>query len=311
MAEQSEIEFSWRRYRLRWLGAAALTIGLMAGCHRSPPSSESEPSASGGTDQSAISAKSAGSHSAADDLFPDEKLLAGKHADPSLPPPKFVRRKEVTAQFPDKTPQSIWQVKVFSDNSEVKDGPYKEFYPDGNKFVEGRYVDGQKEGDWTFWGKNGKLLKTEKYRDGKLDGAWTLFREDGSKERDVSFKAGKREGKWVFYDAAGKNSPVEQHEYKASDRDGTWIKWYPNGNKQSEEHYVDGQIDGEQTRWYESGKQKEVQTFKNGVPDGKRIRWKENGEKIDEVEFKNGRPVTPDATPLATPDTTPSSTPDK
>jgi antitoxin component YwqK of YwqJK toxin-antitoxin module len=296
MSEYSTMKLGRRGSRLSYAAAAVLLVALATGCHRGATSANSEPA----PETKAAGESPAKPSATANDITREllagaEKLDSGKVADPSRPRPKLVRRKEVTAQFPDKTPQSTWFVDVYSDNSEVKHGPYTEFYQNGSKFVEGQYTDNKKDGDWKFWGTNGKSVKTESYRNGKLDGAWTLFREDGSKERSVSYKDGKRDGKWVFFDPAGKNQPVEQHEYKADGRDGTWIRWYPSGKKQSEEHYTNGVIDGQQTRWYASGKTQEVESFKNGLPDGKRIRWKENGDKINEVEFQNGHLVTADS----------------
>jgi len=312
MSEHSTIKMHGSWSRIRCAAAAALLVALATGCHRAATSANSEPA----PETKSASESPAKSSATANDITRDllasaEKLDSGKADKASRPRLKLVRRKEVTAQFPDKTPQSTWTVDVFSDDSEVKHGPYTEFYQNGSKFVEGQYTDNKKEGDWKFWGKNGKLIKTESYRDGKLNGAWTLFREDGSKERSVSYKDGKRDGKWVFYDPAGKNQPIEQHEYKADGRDGTWIRWYPNGNKQSEEHYANGVIDGQQTRWFASGKTQEVESFKDGKPDGKRIRWKENGDKIDEIEFQNGHLVTADSTigPAADPATVPATPP--
>jgi antitoxin component YwqK of YwqJK toxin-antitoxin module len=279
MAEQSAIGIGLKRRGCQWFVGGALAIALMIGCHRAETSGDPEPAAAGAKDASATTSNPPAAPVVnQNDPSVDEKLDLDVSTGDKGPPPKFLKRKEVTAQFPDKTPQSTWFVKVYSDGSEVYDGTYTEYYYDGKKLMDGEYVDGLKQGAWKFWGKNGKLIKTETYRDGKFDGSWTLFREDGSKERDVSYKAGKRDGKWIFYDAAGKNQPIEQDEYKQGPSDGTRTIWYPDGTKQSEEHFKDGQLDGEQTHWFPNGKKQEFQTFKNGVPVGKQMRWNENGE---------------------------------
>ena len=290
MREQLAVKSRFPLTGLRWAVAGALAMALAAGCHRAETSGDAEPKANEKV-ASTASSKPAVPTINPSDLFPDDKAGSGQSADDKGPPPKFVKIKEVTAVFPDKTPQSTWTLKVYSDGTEIKDGPYNEFYFNGKKLMEGQYVAGLKQGEWKYWGTNGKLIKTETYRNGKLDGAWTLLHEDGSKERDESWKAGKRDGKWILYDSAGKNKPVEQNEFKDGARDGTWIRWNPDGTKASEEHYANAKIDGEQTRWYPNGKTQETQTFKNGVPNGKRIRWKENGEKLSETVFKNGQPI--------------------
>ena len=54
------------------------------------------------------------------------------------------------------------------------------------------------------------------------------------------------------------------------------IKWYENGQKDSEGTYKDGELIGKFTEWYENGKKKEEITWK----DGKfieRTEWDEDG----------------------------------
>ncbi|HEX3999528.1 MAG TPA: toxin-antitoxin system YwqK family antitoxin [Pirellulales bacterium] len=271
-----------------WFFAVALlSIAAMTGCHHAASSPES---AAGG-DQPSPKASRESSRVASNTTLSGPQLPGSKGIDTVVPPPKFVRRDQITAQFPDKTPQATWEIKLFSDGSKVYDGEHVEYYPHGTKFVQGRYVEGKKQGPWKFWASNGKPVKTENYRDGKLDGAWTLFHDDGSKERDESYQAGKRDGKWVSYDSGGKNQPVKQEEYKDGEYDGTVIEWYSNGNKKLETHYVAGKLDGQQSLWYRDEKPLEVALYKNGMLDGKRTRWKENGEPIDATVFRDGQPV--------------------
>ena len=65
---------------------------------------------------------------------------------------------------------------------------YATYYRGGQKFEEGEYVDGMKQGIWKMWHDNGQIAKEENYVDGKLDGHWTLFKPDSVPERDVSYK---------------------------------------------------------------------------------------------------------------------------
>ena len=154
--------------------------------------------------------------------------------------PSSFGRKQVTAQFPDKTPQSTWNVKVYSDGSEVYDGLHTEFYFNGNKLMEGtirrRKAGGEVE---VLGGKRQRDQDRNVIATASSTVCGPYFATTEAKSRDVGYKNGKRDGKWIFYDAAGKNQPLEQHEYKADDQktvdnpDGTWIKWYPDGKKQS------------------------------------------------------------------------------
>jgi antitoxin component YwqK of YwqJK toxin-antitoxin module len=274
------------------LVSSGLMLVVLAGCHSS---TTSEPSTQAGAKDAAAAPPMPGADASKSSEVVASNATASdasntKPLNPNFTPPTLVRRDKQIVQFADKTPQATWEVKIYSDGSKVKDGPYHEFYPDGNKFVEGKYANGKQEGEWKFWADNGKLNKAQTYHVGKLDGSWTLYHDDGNKERDESYKAGVRDGKWTFYGA--KNQPIQQEEYKNGVSDGTWIKWYANGKEHWVEHYVDGQLNGPQELWYPNGKPQEKGTLKNGVPDGKRTRWKLNGEVDEETMFDNGHPVT-------------------
>ena len=38
-----------------------------------------------------------------------------------------------------------------------RDGPCRRFYPDGSRMAEGRYAAGRMQGEWTFWGPDGRV----------------------------------------------------------------------------------------------------------------------------------------------------------
>jgi antitoxin component YwqK of YwqJK toxin-antitoxin module len=48
--------------------------------------------------------------------------------------------------------------------------------------------------------------------------------------------------------------------------DGSWTKWYENGQKKSEGHYKEGTIDSLLTWWYETGEKKWEGHFVDGKP---------------------------------------------
>lgn len=50
----------------------------------------------------------------------------------------------------------------------VLDGPYKEFYPDGQLMTSGTFRQGLKHGEWLDWGPDGKLSRSETWRKGLL-----------------------------------------------------------------------------------------------------------------------------------------------
>jgi antitoxin component YwqK of YwqJK toxin-antitoxin module len=205
----------------------------------------------------------------------------------TVPPPTLVGEITVEELYPDKKVQVRRMVKRYSDDSMVNNGLYTEFYQNGHKLEEGKYIDGKKDGAWHMWYANGQEAKVENYVNGQLDGQWTLFNEKGLKESEVSFKAGKRDGHWITYADDGKQ-PRMQEEYHDGKLDGTSITWSTDGKKLTEAHFENGMPQGLQQMWYPNGQLAGQSDYKNGKRDGKEIRWNEKGEKLLEEDFVNG-----------------------
>jgi antitoxin component YwqK of YwqJK toxin-antitoxin module len=79
-----------------------------------------------------------------------------------------------------------------------KDGPYVEYYDNGQKKSEWHYKDGKPDGLWTEWHENGKKLKERHYKNGKPEGPWTYWNENGQKRREFHFKNGKEVSRKEF-----------------------------------------------------------------------------------------------------------------
>jgi hypothetical protein len=129
------------------------------------------------------------------------------------PQKKLVREDVHTTYFEDKKIYFRRGVKLYSDDSLVNHGLYTSYYRNGQKFEEGKYADGVKQGPWHEYYDNGQEARVENYVDGKLDGAWTKFNEKGVREEEVSFKSGKRSGRWITYQPDGKEIK-SQEEYQ-------------------------------------------------------------------------------------------------
>ena len=60
----------------------------------------------------------------------------------------------------------------------------------------------KKNGDYLSFYDNGHLKSKGKYKDGQMEGAWEFYRRDGSKMRAGNLKAGQPVGKWTTYPRA-------------------------------------------------------------------------------------------------------------
>ncbi|HZZ26383.1 MAG TPA: toxin-antitoxin system YwqK family antitoxin [Pirellulales bacterium] len=207
-----------------------------------------------------------------------------------VPPPTFVGVMPYETFYPDKKVKVHRTVKRYSDDSFIDDGLYTEYYPNGQKLLEGNYIDGKKDGAWHMWWDNGQEAKVENYVAGQLDGQWTVYTPQGLKDSDVSFKAGKRDGRWVTYAADGKQLK-EQTDYHEGKPDGASVAWNADGKKISEVHFAHGQLDGVQQQWFPNGQLQVQKEFKGGKLNGKAIQWNDKGEKLQEQDFADGKPV--------------------
>ena len=79
--------------------------------------------------------------------------------------------------------------------------------------------------------------------------------------------------------------------YKNGQRDGHWVYWFENGNKQSDGYFDNGTRTGETKVWDETGKQIYTGFYKNGKPDKTWYIYNKNGEKESEIIYKEGNVV--------------------
>lgn len=180
------------------------------------------------------------------------------------PPPSVVRHRKAQGKFENGQLRMEREEALLSDDTVVSDGVYIEYYPDGQKFCEGKYENGVIAGDWKYWHPNGQLCKSIIFKNGKPDGKIEVFREDGTLQDIQSYLNGVRNGEWVSYYEDGKSPKV-----KAT------IK--------------DGKINGERTTYYPDGTLKQQTNFVEGVLDGVVTEYDATGKKIGEATFEKGQ----------------------
>jgi antitoxin component YwqK of YwqJK toxin-antitoxin module len=82
-------------------------------------------------------------------------------------------------------------MKSLPSEEKIKDGPFEEFYPNGNLKLEGNYSKGKKEGVWKEYFENGVLKETGNYRDGKKDGVFKSHNTDDEKNKVLTYSNGR------------------------------------------------------------------------------------------------------------------------
>ena len=132
-----------------------------------------------------------------------------------------------------------YMAKRFSDDSLVRSGEYTEYYPNGQPFCRGEYLDGARTGEWTFWHVNGKEAKKGAYSADRPEATWMVFDTEGRKAREESYQQGVPHGPWREWHSNGQASA--QWEFREGRRHGSSVRWDQNGKKVHESQYRDGQ----------------------------------------------------------------------
>lgn len=146
-----------------------------------------------------------------------------------------------------------------------KDGKPQSFlawHDNGQRWEEGYFEQGSKQGVWIRWHANGQKEFEGSYEHGALDRGYTLWHDNGQKE--------------------------EQGEYKQGVRSGLWTKWHRNGQKRSEILFHEGKPHEWYKAWHENGRQSEQALFHEGKPEGTYTIWHDNGEKEEEGTYRDG-----------------------
>lgn len=156
------------------------------------------------------------------------------------------------------------------------------FYDNGKLQYEGEYKDDKPFGKWKYYFENGKL-----FAEGTFDGSeqgkdWKFFDKEGKRlhPKDqleihsfgknnqpvlISFKDGEKQYEYQFYPnfvtcAAGMTIDDK--------KEGLWVFWFKNGNKQTEAWFVNDIQQGEQVVYRENGQVYYKGNFENGKRTG-------------------------------------------
>jgi antitoxin component YwqK of YwqJK toxin-antitoxin module len=179
------------------------------------------------------------------------------------------------------------EIAYFSDNHIEADGIYREYYPNGQVFVEGKFERGRQEGEWTYYFDNGKTNRKATFKDGQPDGPREIFRADGTLAAKRGFKDGRRDGDWISYDKTGKK-PLREEHYVAGKKDGVWKVWYPSGKLKQQISLKDDKRHGTSIEWDENGEKRAEINFVEDKLHGPSTRWFADGRKIVQ-QYNEGR----------------------
>lgn len=177
----------------------------------------------------------------------------------------------------------------FSDDTLESNGLYREFFENGQLFVEGEYEKNKMTGKWTYYHRNGEVAKTVTYVAGKPDGVVETRDESGKLLSRQEYKEGVRGGEWTRYLIGKSPKTADEQSGQTDTEQGDAEKTDAEPVQVREEHYLEGKPDGVWRSWSPSGRPLQQASFKAGVRDGAMIEWDAAGEKRIEANFVAGK----------------------
>ena len=171
------------------------------------------------------------------------------------------------------------------DEEGIKDGPWKEYFPNGALKSIGLYKKGKRQGEWKFYYPNGQMEQIGAYNnDGKEDGIWTWYFPTGELLREEGYFNGMIDGHSVEYDELGQ--VIAEGDYVEDYREGKWMFNY--GDHKSEGEYLGGARNGNWKNYYSDGTLSFEGEFIDDNPNGRHIWYWPNGNKKTEGKYIMG-----------------------
>jgi uncharacterized protein len=197
-----------------------------------------------------------------------------------------------------------------TDNNGLKQGDWKEFYPNGGIKSERTYKDDLMHGYYKEYDNRGKLVLTMLYEDG------AIVKSQVEDEPDIEIvNKHDQDGKLIYSGPYRNKIPVGVHrEYgkdgkvtnafiyndnglllseglvdEAGKYNGKWKDFYNNGKVQAEGQYTDSRRTGQWKFYNASEKVEQTGSYNNGRPDGLWNWYYENGSILKEEEYFQGQ----------------------
>jgi antitoxin component YwqK of YwqJK toxin-antitoxin module len=126
--------------------------------------------------------------------------------------------------------------------------------PAGNaEWCEGRNAQGvaKRQGPARDWYEADLVHVESTWRDGQLDGLWVQFHRDGKKAAEGRYRAGEKHGPWIYWYEGG--AIEEEVGFEMGRRHGRFVQWWRGGKKRTEGSFCFGLQCGRWTTWNQEG----------------------------------------------------------
>ena len=181
--------------------------------------------------------------------------------------------------------------------SQKKNGPFEDYYKNGQVKVSGQYRDGKKNGKWQEYYETGELSRVYTHDNiGRKTGIQESYFKDGGikyktsklNENEFVTRGFYEENGNIFYEFVLRKYPKSGFLMK----NGFYKEYYKNGTLKIESNYLDSYLNGLLIQYYDSGeKEWEIEYFSD-YKQGFYKQFYKNGtiklEGVNSVGVKNG-----------------------
>lgn len=283
--------------RLATVAPLVLAIGLLTGCGSDESSSGSATSPTTGAlaNSDAVSGNgTVATKDSATQSLADSQTIPTTATSASEPlvikrSSNFVTKEQIDRYSNGKVRRG-YEARFYPDGEMVFHGRFVEFWETGKKHSKGRYVEGKKEGEWTYWHGNGRIAKKGSFVNGKLEGRWLYVTEDGRPKHRDHYKDGLRHGELIVFDKATGTKVVRKVHFQNGVKHGIATEYYSNGNVMMSTTWVDGKEHGKRESFYENGNKLSTTEYSKGKLNGHVIEWSPTGAVQSDIVYVNDVP---------------------
>jgi len=113
----------------------------------------------------------------------------------------------VMVAYNDSTPQVVFFYKIDEDGNTTQEKIGEAyFYENKQEYVSGGLKDGNRDGQWYAFFRDGSVQTEAFYVDGKEHGAYNVYRENGKLLFKGHYNHGVCDGTWIWYNEEGKQT---------------------------------------------------------------------------------------------------------
>ncbi len=170
---------------------------------------------------------------------------------------------------------------------EIRDGKKTTYYPNSKQIhIVGEFKKGLREGSWKEYWPNGQMKQDYGWKDGLKDGVEYDWRDDAIQVCEGQNKKHQRQGKWVYWHRNGEYK--QSYQYKAGKTFGDYIWNGEDGKPKGRGAFEDGKRVGRWEWWEDKVHHHTITHYENGQRDGANEVFYKNGQLAYSVRYEDG-----------------------